>query len=121
MNTSTDQPPAKPARKFSERGIGVFMVIGSGVLAYCCIISPLLAASHHEEDVSISMKGVVFVPALFTIGLALVCTGDRPSRLFGTREKPSVFAWVILSAAAGIGILLYEWLKSRLRSYGYGF
>ena len=97
------------------------MFIGGGVLAYLSIISPLLAASHHEEDVSISLKAVMLAPALIMLGLVLFFMGDdRAGQMFGTREKPSALGLVICIVTAGIGFLLYEWLKSRLRAYGYG-
>jgi hypothetical protein len=123
MNTSTDPlPGSSPVkRRYSERIIGAIMVIGSGILAYLAIILPLQAASRHEEDVSISLKGVVFVPALFGVGLILIFAGDRPGKFLGTRENPSVIGWIVCIGMAGIGILLYEWLKSRLREYGYEF
>ena len=102
------------------RWIGFFMFIGGGALAYLSVISPLLAASRHEEDVSISMKGVMLAPALLVIGGFLFFLGnERAGELFGTREKPSALGWVICIATAVIGFLLYEWLESRLRAYGY--
>ena len=124
MNPSTEQRPAPdaPAKKrSSERLVGIFMVLGSLVLGYLSILLPLEAASRHEEDVSISMKGVVFVPALLGIGLFLMFTGDKPNQLLGTRHKPTVVGWIFCIGIAVLGIVLYEWLKSTLRSYGYGF
>jgi hypothetical protein len=113
-------PPQQPVKKM--RWIGFFMFIGGGVLAYLSIILPLLAASHHEEDVSISLKGVMLAPALIVIGLILFFMGnDSAGQMFGTRQKPSAFGLVICIVTAGIGILLYEWLKSKLRDYGYEF
>jgi hypothetical protein len=117
MDTSTPEQPVK-----KMRWLGLFMVIGGGVLAYLCIILPLLAASHHEEDLSISLKGVMLAPALIVLGLILFFMGnDRAGQMFGTRQKPSPLGLVICMVTAGIGILLYEWLKSRLRNYGYEF
>ena len=111
------EPPAKPMR-----WVGLFMFIGGGVLAYLSIISPLLAASHHEEDVSISLKAVIFTPALIIIGLILFFMGnDRAGQLLGSRKNPSPLGIVICLVTAAIGILLYVWLKSRLRAYGYTF
>ena len=104
-----------------KRWIGFLMFISGGVIAYFSIISPLLAALHHEEDVSISSKGVMLAPALIVFGLILFFMGnDRAGQLFGSRQKPSALGLVICIITAGIGILLYEWLKSRLRFYGYG-
>jgi hypothetical protein len=96
------------------------MAIGGGGLAYLAIISPLLAASRHEEGVSISLKGVMLAPAFLVIGLILLFVGnERAGQLFGTREKKSAAGIVICLVTAGVGFLLYEWLKSRLRAYGY--
>ena len=118
MNISTDQNPQQPVKKM--RWLGFFMFIGGGVLTYLSIISPLLAASRREEDVSISLKGVMLAPALIVLGLILFFMGnDRAGQMFGSRQKPSALGLVICFVTAGIGFLLYEWLKSRLRAYGY--
>jgi hypothetical protein len=123
MDASTDPKTGQPVKKNQGTGrwIGFFMFIGGGALAYLAIIAPLLAASRHEEDVSLSMKMVVLAPALIIIGLILFFMGnERAGQMFGSREKKSALGWVICIVIAGIGILLYEWLKSRLRVYGYG-
>jgi len=123
MDTATDQKPEQPLekRRFSERGLGIFMVVGSGVLGYLAVVLPLQEASRHEEEISITMKAVVFVPALFGVGLMLVFSGDKSSAVFGTRERPSPLAIILCVVMAVVGILMYVWLKSRLRGYGYEF
>ena len=118
MNAPTDPNPQQPVRKM--RWLGFFMSIGGGVLAYLSIVLPLVAASQHEEDVSISLKAVMLAPALIILGLLLLFMGnDGAGRLMGSRQRPTLLGWVICLVIAGIGILLYEWLKSRLRAYGY--
>src|SRR3954454_1384934 len=117
MDAPTDPNPQQPVRKM--RWIGCFMSIGGGVLAYLSIVSPLVAASHHEEDVSISLKAVMLAPALIILGFILLFMGnDGAGRFLGSRQRPTPLGWVICLVIAGIGILLYEWLKSRLRAYG---
>jgi hypothetical protein len=96
------------------------MVLGSIVLGYLSIILPLQQAAQHEEEISVSMKGVAFVPALLGVGLVLVFTGDKPSSL-GTRRKPTALGWIFCISIAVMGIVLYEWVKSRLRAHGYAF
>jgi hypothetical protein len=66
------------------------------------------------------MKGAVVVPVLFAIGVINVAMGERASQILGRRQKPSALGWVIYIITFGIGILLYRWLMSRLREYGYG-
>ena len=107
-------------RQLSERGIGVLALVGCGILTYLSIISPLVAASRQEESVSLSLKGAVVAPVLFAIGLINVFLGDRAVQILGRRQKPSALGWVIYIATFGIGILLYQWLKGRLKEYGYG-
>jgi hypothetical protein len=119
VDISIDQNRQQPVKKM--RWLGCIMFIGGGVLAYFSIISPLLAASHHEEDVSISLKRVMLAPALIVLGLILFLMGnERAGQMFGSRQRPSALGLAICIVTAGIGILLYEWLKSRLRAYGYG-
>lgn len=94
------------------RWLGFFMYICGGVLAYLSIVLPLLAASHHEEDVSVSLKAVMLAPALIVVGLILFFVGnERAGQIFGTRQKPSALGFLICIVTAGIGFLLYEWLK----------
>ena len=107
-------------KQLTERGVGVLALVGCGVLSYLSIISPLLAASRHEESVSFSMKGAIVVPVLLAIGIFNVMMGERASQILGRRQKPSALGWVIYIATFGIGVLLYQWLKSKLREYGYG-
>ena len=99
MDTPTDQKPKQSVmdRQLSERGIGVLALIGCSVLSYLSIVSPLLAASRHEESVSPSMKGAVVVPVLFAIGIINVAMGERASQILGRRQKPSPLGWVIYS------------------------
>jgi hypothetical protein len=119
MNISPDQNPQPPVKKM--RWLGLIMFIGGGVLGYLAIVVPLLAAAHHEEDVSISLEGVMLAPALMVIGLVLFFMGNnRSGEVFGSRQNPSGLGAVLCLVTAGIGILLYVWLKSRLRAYGYG-
>ena len=123
MNTSTEQPkPQQSAmnKPLSERGIGVLALVGCGVLSYLSIVAPLVAASRHEESVNFSMKGAVVAPVLLAIGVINVAMGERASRILGRRQKPSALGWVIYAVTFGLGVLLYQWLKSRLRQYGYG-
>lgn len=118
MDTPADQDPQKPVRKM--RWIGFLMFVAGGVLAYLCIYVPLAGASHHEDDLSISPKAVMFVPGLIILGLIVLFLGnDGAGRLFGSRDKRKVIGVAICIVVASIGILLYEWLKSKLREYGY--
>jgi len=107
-------------KPLSERGIGVLALVGCGVLSYLSVVAPLLAASRHAESVNFSMKGAVVAPVLLAIGVINVAMGDRASRILGKRQKPSALGWVIYAATFGLGILVYQWLKSKLRESGYG-
>src|SRR5580765_3022654 len=118
MDAPTDPNHQQPVSKM--RWIGFFMSIGGGVLAYLSIVSPLVAASQHEEDVSISLTAVMLAPALIILGLILLFMGnDGAGRFLGSRQSPKPLGGVVCIIIAGIGILLYHWLKSRLRTYGY--
>jgi hypothetical protein len=119
--TPTEKKAAQTimSKPLSERGIGVLALVLCGVMSYLSVVTPLLAASRHEEEVSFSMKGVVVAPMLLGIGVIHVTMGDRASSILGRREKPSALGWLIYLVTFGLGILLYGWLKGRLRSNGY--
>jgi hypothetical protein len=121
--TPTEQIPAPPQtqikKRSSEKVLGVCMVVASPILGYLSIAVPLQQAAQGEEEISISMKGVGFVPALLGIGLFLVFASDKPNLFLGTRHKPTVLGWIVCIGIAVMGIALYEWLKSRLRAHGY--
>src|SRR5260221_5734179 len=97
MDTPKNPQPKSSVmdKQLSERGIGVFALVGCGVLTYLSIISPLVAASRHEESVSLSLKGAVVAPVLLAIGLINVLMGDRAAQILGRRQKPSALGWVI--------------------------
>jgi hypothetical protein len=115
MDTSINQGDGQRPKK--RRCFGLFLLIGGGVLAYLFVISPLLAAWHHKEDVSIYENGVVLVPFVVISGLVLTLLGDDTAGQFLGRGNP--FGLVATIITLGVGILLYEWLKSKLRAYGY--
>jgi hypothetical protein len=97
------------------------MVAASPILGYLSIVVPLQQAAEHEEEISISIKAVGFVPGLLGIGLLLMFGSDKPNLFLGTRHKPTVLGWIFCITIAVMGIALYEWLKSRLRAHGYAF
>lgn len=120
MDAPTDQNPQPPARNM--RWLGLLIFFGGGAIAYYAIIMPLMAASHHEDGVSISIKMVMLGPALIILGLILLLTGnDGAGRLLGSRREPTALGVVLCLAIAAVGILLYEWLKHKMREYGYAF
>ncbi len=100
--------------------LGIFALIGTGALGYLFVFTPLLAASRHASSVDLSLKGVVVVPVIFTLGIINVIMGERARPILGRRQMPSALGFVIYAVSFGLGILLYEWLKVRLRGCGYG-
>jgi hypothetical protein len=116
-----DQQPRQSMmnRELSDRGLGIFALIGSGVLTYLCVIAPLLAASRHEHSISLSLKGAIVTPVIFTIGIINVIMGEKARQILGRRQMPSGLGWVIYIVAFGLGILLHQWVNIRLREYGY--
>ena len=118
---SSDQQPNGPIAKEdnSDRLLGAFALLGSGVIGYFCIVAPLLAASRHESSVELSLKGIVVVPVLFSIGVINLVMGERARPILGRRQMPSSLGLIIYGVTFGLGFLLYLWLASRLRAYGY--
>jgi len=77
-------------------------------------------ASRHEEDVTIFHERCSFCAGPFWCRLMLIFTATDES---GFRHQAKAIRTRLGSCIvmAGLGILLYEWLKRRLRDYGYGF
>lgn len=70
-----------------KRWIGCLMSIAGGVSSYFSIVSPLLAASRHEEDVSVSSKTVMLTVSLIVFGLILLIMGDKRAGQLFARGK----------------------------------
>jgi hypothetical protein len=119
---SNDEHSEQPVAKgdSSDRILGVVALVGAGVIGYLCVVAPLLAASRHEGSVDLSLKGVVALPPIFATGIINLIMGERPRPILGRRQMPSPLGFIIYGVTFVIGILLYQWLKSRLREYGYG-
>ena len=103
----------------SDRILGAFALVGTAVIGYLCVLAPVLAASRHESSVDLSLKGVVVLPVIFAIGIINLIMGERARPILGRRQMPSRLGFVIYGVTFVIGILLYQWLKGRLKDYGY--
>jgi hypothetical protein len=106
-------------RQLPVRGIGILALVGGSVVAYLCVISPLLAASRHAESLTTSLKGTGITPLVLALGIAYTFFPAKATALLGHPQKPTRAGWVFAIAFGLLGIPLYLWLKSRLREYGY--
>ena len=120
MSDDTQPKQAVAKADNSDRVLGVFALVGSGALGYFFVVAPLIAASRHESSVDLSLKGVVVVPVILALGIINLVMGERARPILGRRKMPSALGFVIYAVTFGLGILLYVWLKARLRGYGYG-
>ena len=118
---SSEQPPQKSfmSRELSVRGIGIMALVGGTVIAYLSVVSPLLAASRHEESVTTTLKGTGITPMILAFGVVYTFFPARATALLGHPQKPTRLGWVFALVFGLLGIPLYLWLKSRLREYGY--
>jgi len=119
---SSEQQPKQTLmnRQLSVRGIGILALVGGTVIAYLSVVSPLLAASRHEESVTTSLKGAGITPLILALGIVYTFFPERAAALLGHPQKPTRLGWAFSLVFGLLGIPLYLWLKSRLREYGYG-
>jgi hypothetical protein len=80
---------------------------------------PLVAATRHHPKVVYSKTGVLCAVMMLGIGAIYSTMGERTIRFLGTRTKPSPLGWLLYLALIGIGLLVYRWLGTSLRQYGY--
>jgi hypothetical protein len=104
-----------------DRGVGFGLLTFCGLLVYWGIITPLISASHHEKNITISSKLIVFIPVLSTIGLIYAILGKNTQRLTGLPKRLTVLGGVIMVISLFLGFYLDYWLKNRLNDYGYSF
>jgi threonine/homoserine/homoserine lactone efflux protein len=106
-------------RQLSVRGIGLLALLGGTLVAYLSVVSPLLAASRHEESVMTTLKGTGITPLILALGVVYTFFPAKATALLGHPQKPTRLGWVFALVFGLLGIPLYLWLKSRLREYGY--
>lgn len=107
------------SRELSVRGMGILLFICGSAISYFCVVSPLLAASHHEENLTISIKGIGITPLILALGIAYTFFPAGATELLGHPQKPTRLGWVFAVIAGLLGIPLFLWVKSRLQVYGY--
>jgi threonine/homoserine/homoserine lactone efflux protein len=108
-------------RQLSARGIGVVALTSGSLLTFLCVLLPLFQASHHEEHVSISLKGIGLTPLILAFGTAFTFFPKTAPALLGHPQKPTWFSYVFSIFFLLLGIPLYLLVKSKLREYGYIF
>ena len=109
-------------RELSQRGIGVILFVCGMALSYLSVISPLLGASCQAESLDMFPQGAIAVPFALVAGLVYMLFGDGAARVLGALgpgRRPTALGWAFLIILIGAGFLLYFWLNSVLRSYGY--
>jgi hypothetical protein len=104
-----------------ERLIGLVLLVVGAVLGYFCVYEPLEAAGRQAAEVSLEMKGAILFPLAVGMGLAYLILGSAATAVFGTREKPSVLAYVSAIVLVLLGVGLYFWLQFTLEAQGYQF
>ena len=103
----------------SERGIGVFALLGSSVFIYLGILRPLLSAMNREPTVTIGSTSAVIAPMVFCLGVTYTILGGNAERYLGPRNRPSALGWVFYVGTFAIGIGVYQAVRYIIRQYGY--
>lgn len=107
-------------RELSVRGSGIVLLVCGSVIAYLSVVSPLVAASSHEESVSTTLKGTGVTPLALALGIVYTFFPAKATALLGHPQRMTRLGWVFCLVFGLMGIPLYLWLVSRLREYGYG-
>jgi multisubunit Na+/H+ antiporter MnhB subunit len=111
--------PSPLNKGIPERGIGILCLIGSLVFIYLGIYQPISDAAHHEPTVSLSMKAAIIAPLVFALGITFTVLGDKTTKYLGPRNQLSKLGWAFFIFFTILGILVYWWVQTIVKSYGY--
>lgn len=107
---------------------GLLLLLGTALIAYWYIYSPLRDAAAHLAAVRISTKGAVAVPLGLLFGLGLAIGGPAFAKAVesgpGTPSwmgKMSAAGWVLVAISAAVGLATFFWLQNYLQVHGYSF
>ena len=103
----------------SSRGIGLFALVGSCVLAYMFVYEPYVSAVAHAPSVSLSLKGVAVVPLIFVFGMLHGVFPAFAEKHFGGVQTPRLLWWVFSGVLVVAGFVLYWWLRQVVAANGY--
>lgn len=120
MSNGQQQPKQSFLRReLSSRGFGISTLLVGSVIGYVGVISPLEAASQHDASVRVSLKAIGITPLLFATGIVYTLFPAKATALLGHPQQPSRAGWLFAAVFLILGITLYLWLESLLRTYGY--
>jgi hypothetical protein len=112
--------PSSPDKLPPVRTIGVLALVLGLVFFYQSIYQPISDAASHKPTISVWGKGAFIVPGLLAFGITYTVFGERTLKYLGwgvNRATPLGWAFIILWIP--VGILVYMWVESVVKSYGY--
>lgn len=110
--------------KRNPRAAGAFLTVISLVLGKFFILDVITAAQAHAENVSLSMKAVLFSILFFIIGVFLLLTGsvgDNMLRAAPGSQKLSLLGWISVIVSCAVSFGGYFLLQHYIESFGYKF
>lgn len=103
---------------------GAFLTVIALVLAKFFMLDVVTAAQAHSDNVSLSMKAILFSIMFFMFGVFLMVTGpfgDNIMRAAPGSQKLSPLGWITVVIAVGISFGGYFLFQQYIESFGYKF
>jgi hypothetical protein len=122
MRALAHLPPEQ--RDLFMRVFGGAMILAGLVLAKFFVYDVMRAAEHGKE-VAISVKLIVLIGILPTLGLIWLMLGQKAEQFMRPRgvgrQKMTPKQWLFTFVLIAPGLVLYFWMKARLAAMGYQF
>ena len=103
----------------APRACGAFLLFAALLAFYVGTYKPVHAALALAPSIDYYPKVVLAQPPLFVLGVIMFTCGPRTSRLLGTRLKPSILCWLLVTVGVVVGLAYEHHLVAYLSELGY--
>ena len=115
--------PAKRAKAlpddFASRPFGAILLLLALVAFGMYTYVPITEAQSQVASLRYSGKFVYIQPLFAMLGIAYLVFGERASKVLGPTTRPSVWGWVLLLVAVGLGFAYVHFLEAYFYALGY--